>query len=516
MPTPAKSLFDRIPDGLVLTVIVIAAFSIRIYHIAHLSLWFDETVTFVKSHVDLPSLWISPTENKPPLYYTIVKTFLFLGDSEFILRLPSALAGTISVALGYLIGKTLGGRREGFIISILFLLHDVNIQYSQEARHYIFLIVGLELSIFGLLRLLISRREASNSKRLIVSSTFIISGNIISIYSHTVAIVYLFVIHATIVSYLLFFRDFNRLKPLLAANLISIILGVPWFLTLFQLTIHGDPNFEWLQQPTPSESFELFRGVLGARFSWLPVSITTTLLLLAALLGAAALIRAGQRNIAITLTAGLFATPILLWIVGLETPIYMFRTLAPLHIYSCVLTGSALSRLQSNTARFALTTVIIAIFAKSTVGYEAAFTKTDWRSAIQYAEDQLNADGVIVICQQHRYAPLSYYLSTDIPVLSVGSTNDVSIMTRERHRRAVSMSVSGDTDLDEAYPLLTEEFVKRIGSACVISIGDECGSNTGGLVTIASRLGLDFASGIQHEFSHGSHLRVNCYATLTR
>ena len=71
--------------------------------------------------------WILPHLNgaiyaeKPPLYFWLVNlSVFFLGeDSEFANRLPSALAGLITILITFLFGERLFNARVGFISGLI-------------------------------------------------------------------------------------------------------------------------------------------------------------------------------------------------------------------------------------------------------------------------------------------------------------------------------------------------------------------------------------------------------------
>ena len=71
-----------------------------------------------------------------PLYYIFTWLLRPWGDGEFILRLPSAVAGTLTVLAVYLLGRRLFGTRMGLVSALLTALLPYAVWYSQEARNY--------------------------------------------------------------------------------------------------------------------------------------------------------------------------------------------------------------------------------------------------------------------------------------------------------------------------------------------------------------------------------------------
>ena len=68
------------------------------------------------------------------------------GDAEWALRLPSAVAGVLSVLVTFLLGRRLYSAREGLIAALLMTVLWAPIYYSQEARAYSFLLLAAALS----------------------------------------------------------------------------------------------------------------------------------------------------------------------------------------------------------------------------------------------------------------------------------------------------------------------------------------------------------------------------------
>ena len=140
--------------GLVLLLAVAAA--VRFAGIGAQSFWYDEAVTsnvihFGWTHGLLTQ--ISNSESTPPLYYVLLKAWSRLfGNDEVGLRSFSALAGTGVVAVAYLIGASVAGRRVGLTAGALTAVCPTLIWYSQEARSYELFVLLAALSVLFVLR----------------------------------------------------------------------------------------------------------------------------------------------------------------------------------------------------------------------------------------------------------------------------------------------------------------------------------------------------------------------------
>ena len=117
--------------------ITLLAFAVRVIHLGGDSFWFDELLTFDSATQSLATIVAEPSVSHPPgfdvLEYGAVQIW---GQSEFAVRLPSALAGALSVPLVYVIGVLIASRRIGLWSALFLALSPFHIRYSQEARGY--------------------------------------------------------------------------------------------------------------------------------------------------------------------------------------------------------------------------------------------------------------------------------------------------------------------------------------------------------------------------------------------
>ena len=95
------------------------------------------------------------SESTPPLYYVLAWGWgKLFGLGEVQLRSLSALVGSATIPIAYLIGRELADRRAGLIATALIAVNPMLIWYSQEARAYALLVFFCALSLLFFLRLL--------------------------------------------------------------------------------------------------------------------------------------------------------------------------------------------------------------------------------------------------------------------------------------------------------------------------------------------------------------------------
>jgi mannosyltransferase len=99
-------------------------------------------------------------ESTPPLYYLLAWGWSHLfGVREVGLRSLSALFGTATIPLAYLIGRELIGRRTGLALAAIVAVNPMLVWYSQDARAYALLVL---LSSLALLFFLRARRSGAS------------------------------------------------------------------------------------------------------------------------------------------------------------------------------------------------------------------------------------------------------------------------------------------------------------------------------------------------------------------
>ncbi len=98
-------------------------------------------------------------ESTPPLYYLLAWLWSHLfGVHEVGLRSLSALFGTATIPVAYLVGRELIGRRTGLAIAAIVAVNPMLVWYSQDARAYALLVL---LSTVALLFFLRARRTGA-------------------------------------------------------------------------------------------------------------------------------------------------------------------------------------------------------------------------------------------------------------------------------------------------------------------------------------------------------------------
>jgi mannosyltransferase len=103
------------------------------------SLWLDEGYTWLSARQSIHGvISIARTQGYHLLPYYLLIHFLtgWFGDSSFVLRAPSVVAGALAVPLLYLLVARLGGRLAGLYACVVFVVSEPLVFWQQNARDY--------------------------------------------------------------------------------------------------------------------------------------------------------------------------------------------------------------------------------------------------------------------------------------------------------------------------------------------------------------------------------------------
>jgi hypothetical protein len=113
---------------------------IRLYRLDAQPLWLDEGTTWAQvtgSNIGTLLVDLFRPSQAYPLFHVLLKIATrLLGDSEWALRLPSALAGALAVPALFVLGRAAQGWVLGLTAALLLLISPFGIWQSQDAKAY--------------------------------------------------------------------------------------------------------------------------------------------------------------------------------------------------------------------------------------------------------------------------------------------------------------------------------------------------------------------------------------------
>lgn len=141
--------------------ILLFASVIRLYSLGVPSMWNDEII--VLTTADRPIDYIidralGGVDTHPPYYHIFVKWMMYLGRSDGALRMHSAVAGIISVALIFVFGRRFFSVKVGLISAAILSVNQLHILLSREVRPYSLIIMLSLAALYFIFRFLESRQ----------------------------------------------------------------------------------------------------------------------------------------------------------------------------------------------------------------------------------------------------------------------------------------------------------------------------------------------------------------------
>jgi hypothetical protein len=283
-------------------------------------IWLDEAISIHQARLSLHGLFANlyNGDRQPPLYDLVLwLTIKVFGTSEFAVRLPSLIAGTLVIPVLYELGRELYDRRTGLLAAAFAAVSPLLIWYSQEVRMYEF------IALFGLLALLTQLRVIRNGTMLNWAAYILATAALL--WSHYFGLLLIAVQQLVFVAVIIHRRRVGEpVRPLVLGFLYSLAILV---MQLVPLLVFAHHQYEVTSgaagSPSGTYDYLSFYSVLSnmAWTLWGYQPDATTVLLSAlwplALLGSLILLGRGGSRQTTTLAAAAIALVGLLIVVSL-------------------------------------------------------------------------------------------------------------------------------------------------------------------------------------------------------
>jgi mannosyltransferase len=378
--------------GLILGVTTIVGAALRLHQLSAKSFWIDEgaSVSFATMpwRPFLRTLW--NYQGNMTLYYFLLRAWIHLGDSEFVVRSLSVLLAVLTIPAIYFLGKRLFDPATGLTAAALLSVHSFHIQWSQEARAYSLLTLLLVLAAYFLICAMEAKESTGHWIAFAVTAA-------LSLYAHIFAV---FVLAAFALS-IAFPKPFRvRTRSILLVAILFEHLIAP--MALFVLVQHGGNQLSWLHRPSFTDIYE-FLLLLTSQGG---ILLVVTYLSLAAL----AFVRSPGSNppdkerwTLRLLLLWLVLPPLLTLAASPIKPLFSARYMVLCVPALVLLAARGLSHLYnfSATKRWIGAAALLLVMTLSAWGTYQYFVNfpaenTDWRSAVNYIlENQQPGDGAV-------------------------------------------------------------------------------------------------------------------------
>ena len=197
------------------------------------------------------------SEEHPPAYWLLMHVWVrWVGDSETLLRLPSALAGVAAIPANLALGTRLYGPREGETsLRRSTATAWLPVYYSQEARSYAFLLLFVTLSsswLIDIVRALADRRTLPPAATI----GYLLSAEL-ACYTHYFGLFFVALQGALV---LVLARQPAARRRLASIYAIVLLGYVPWLHRVVPLWGRGP---SWLRPPGPDSVLRFARSLFN-------------------------------------------------------------------------------------------------------------------------------------------------------------------------------------------------------------------------------------------------------------
>lgn len=414
MITSERSEGNRRKVIIALFSILLLATALRFGGLTAESLWYDEAYSVWVSRHDLAwQIAMSIERIYPPTYYVLLHIWMFLGESEFVVRSLSALLGVVSIALMYILGQAMFDSETGLVGAFLLAIAPLHIWYSQEARMYILAALLLLVGNWALWR-------AVHGGGGHYWAFYAVAGALaFSTHYHTVFILAAHNLYLIVRS--LVCGKWREWPPWLATQGAALALAAVGLAGIFseetalwwgELTKRY--NVSWVDLIRTAAEFTYGLTFSGGRLLyWGGLALTGTCCLVALVSGR----RRGASSVAnwpvdegTVYCLFLAGVPILaVWVVSLWKSFYVLRYLFPFMPPYLLLVARGARLLRPLLLRGLALAVLVVVLAASLINIYAVQQKEDWRAAVAHVAGREEPGDWIYLVDYSLWIPFDYY-----------------------------------------------------------------------------------------------------------
>jgi len=385
---------------------------LRFYNLGRESLWLDEGTSIWIAHLNWHSLWklLSTSEANMAPYYLLLHFWILCGDSEAIARSLSALAGTATIAVVFLLGQRMFNARAALIASFLLALNTFHIRYSQEARGYSLAALLTAVSCLFLVRAIQRESRFDWLCYVLVSA--------LSVYAHFFAAL---VIAAQWISFVALPPRSIRWRQLALCVGAVALLCTP--LAVYVLFVDHATHLDWIPRPSLQALYSLFDEFAGPDKRLLIAFYGLT-----SLAGMIWGLREWRRpkdalgRWHFVLVTSWFFFPILLtFVVSQWSPLFVDRFLLVSLPALALLAAFGLSRVCPGVEAVLLLAIVLLWQCRVLKTYESVQVKEDWRGSSAYILSQETPADALVFYEPGCQREFAYYARREGRTAEIGT-----------------------------------------------------------------------------------------------
>jgi uncharacterized membrane protein len=404
--TDIKAIFYWFKNQRWILLLTILGLFLRLFQLDEWSFWHDEALTVLLARkLTSELIRITASDVHPPLYFLLVKVFMLFGQSEFTIRLPSALCSVGSIFFIYQLGRDLFDERVGQVSALIIAISPLQLFYAQEARMYAQVMLLTIFISWCFIR-------ALRSDSILWWSLLTLGATLASYTAYFAFPVFL----AMGLYVLLIDKRPKRILHFLLATGIVVLLYLPWIGVFFSQTRSVLGSY-WIGRPSLLTIFTtlsaFFVGYSLPSF-WIAVSLAVTLLIIFVVLNdvrhALAEGSIDTRSLVWLLLWG-FVPLIGTYVVSLIRPIFQIRAVLTTSPAFYLLVGWGITRVRQRKLNLLLflPTLVMMLVSVLNFYFNPAFAKPPWRQTAYYVREQAQPGDVVLHTSGGSFLPFLSY-----------------------------------------------------------------------------------------------------------
>lgn len=377
---------------------------LRFATLANQSFWLDEAIAIDAARLGFSGLFdsLAHTEGNPPVYFLLLDGWMRLfGGSEAAVRSLSALFGTATILVAFLIGRRLATARVGLVLAALVAFNPLLVWFSQETRPYALLVL-----LSGLSFLFFAEALEQPSKRALALWA---AASGLALATHYFAAL---LIVPEVVWLLRRVRPRRRLLPALAAIALVLAALVPLVATQGQVQdysfVKGEPLATRVFAQVPKQ------WLVGYDAPAETVTVIAAVVLVVAALALAWLRAAGveRRGMVVGAGVGLSALAVALVLALLGGDYYLSRYLLAAWLPLMLVVAVGMGARRSGMAGIGLAAALCALslFVVLSVNERPELQRDDWRGIARTLGPAPPGARAIVVSPINGSIPLRLYM----------------------------------------------------------------------------------------------------------
>ena len=394
---------SRRSDIVLLLFLTVAAAALRLLYLSARSLTLDEGYSIFLAWtgpVDFKT-YVWRSELNMVLYYSLLRLWIRLGSSEFVVRSLSVLFAAATLPVIYFLGRRLFGRSTALIASLLLAIHPFHLILAQQARSYSLLIFLVSTSSLFFLRLVEDPSGINCSAYAVLSAA--------AVYSHFFAAL---IILAQWLS--LLFLTGRRLPW--RGLLMSIVLLIALLVPVAMFLLHsGARNVGWVDRLSWQQMLDVLYSLTLSKARCL----TYLALWTAGLWRVFRPVRDGEAWPYRFTVMWLLVPPAITLVASFARPVLVPRYLAVCLPAAVLFAASGLSRLARWSRPAAgVVLLLILFYSLSAIRFYDRHPEfeQDWRGASDYVLSRMQAGDEVLVDGYTRFVVDYYFARSRVKV----------------------------------------------------------------------------------------------------